>query len=95
MQRYTTEIFSAVKQATTFFGNYKPLELDIPEFYAFIVRRLLDNTDPLEIPRGSSKTGALFDMLQLDDANPLYVYKYPSVIYLPDGDVTWSVNQYV
>lgn len=94
MQRYTPEIFSAIKRATTF-GNCKPLELDIPEFYAFIVRRLLDNTEPPEIPRGSSKTGVLFDMLQLDAPNPLCVYKYPSVIYLPDGGVTWSVNQYV
>lgn len=88
MQRYTSENFSAIKRATTF-GNCKPLELDIPEFYAFIVRRLLDNTESPKI------LGVSFDMLQLDAANPLYVYKYPSVIYLPDDDVTWSVNQYV
>jgi len=93
MQRYSPELFSTLKQATTF-GNRKPLELDIPEFYAFIVRRLLDSTEP-KIPRGSSKTLAIFDMLTTEDDNPLNVYKYPSVIYLPDGDVTWSVNRYV
>ena len=94
MQRYSPELFSTLKRATTF-GNCKPLELDILEFYAFIVQRLLNNTEPPEIPRGSSKTGVLFDLLQLDAANPLSVYKHSNIIYLPDGNVTWSVNQYV
>lgn len=93
MQRYSPELFSNLRGLTTTAGKCKPLELDTPEFYVFIVRRLLDNTEPPEIPRGS-KTRVLFDMLQLDAANPLSVIKYPGVMYLPDGDVTWSVRKY-
>ena len=72
--------------------DIKPLKLDLVQFYAFMLQRCLNRPRP-EIPRGNSKILTL-DRLTIENANPLSVYIYPDIEYLPDGDITWSIRKY-
>ena len=93
MNRYDPKIFSELRRSTRIPENVKPLNLTFTQFYAFMLQRCLNKGMP-EIPRGSSKLQAVFDMLQIDDSNPLSVYMYPNIAYVPDGNVRWSINKY-
>lgn len=95
MNRYSSGLFSDLRRLTTKpFSNIKPLKLTLTQFYTFMVQRYLNKIIIPEIPRGSSKTLAIFDMLATEDNNPLSVYVRTNMIYLPDGNVTWSINEY-
>lgn len=92
MNRYSPEIISKLHKSTKL-KDIKPLKLDLAQFYAFMLQRCLNRPKP-EIPRGSVKTLTVFDMLESENNNPLSVYVYPDIEYLPDGDVTWSISKY-
>lgn len=92
MDRYSLEIISELRNSTKL-KDIKPLKLTLAQFYAFMLQRCLNRPKP-KIPRGSVKTLMVFDMLEIENNNPLSVYVYPGIEYLPDGDVTWSVRKY-
>ena len=92
MNRYSPEIISELRNSTKL-KDIKPLKLDIAQFYAFMLQRCLNKSRP-RIPRGSAKALTVFDMLETEDNNPLSVYIYPDIEYLPDGDITWSIRKY-
>ena len=94
MNRYDPQLLYDLKKSTTQLKNIKPLKLTLIQFYAFMMQRCLNRPKP-EIPRGNSKVIALFDMLlETESSNPLSVHIYPNVIFLPDDNVTWSVDKY-
>lgn len=92
MNRYDPEIISELRNSTKL-KDIKPLKLDLVQFYAFMLQRCLNRPKP-KIPRGSVKTLMVFDMLETESNNPLSVYIYPDIEYLPDGDVIWSIRKY-
>lgn len=92
MNRYNPEIIAELRNSTKL-KNIKPLKLDLIQFYAFMLQRCLNRPKPV-IPRGNAKTWAIFDMLETENNNPLSVYVYPDIEYLPDGDITWSICKY-
>lgn len=92
MKRYDPEIISELRNSTKL-RDIKPLKLDLVQFYAFMLQRCLGRSKP-KIPRGNIKLGPLLNMLETEDSNPLSVYIYPDIEYLPDGDVTWSIRKY-
>ena len=92
MNRYSSEIFSALHNATTKPDNIKPLQLTINQFYDFMLQRRLSKTR-YEISK--RRPLILFDLLETEDTNPLSVYMYPNMACLPEGSITWSINEYV
>lgn len=92
MDRYSPELFSALRNSTKL-KEIRPLKLDLVQFYAFMLQRCLNRSEP-KIPRGNLKLGPLLNMLETANANPLSVYIYPDIEYLPDGDITWSIRKY-
>lgn len=85
MNRYSPEIISELHKSTKL-KDIIPLKLDLAQFYAFMLQRCLNRPMP--------KFGALLDILETENNNPLSVYVYPDIEYLPDGDVTWSIRKY-
>ena len=92
MNRYSSELISELRNSTKL-KDIKPLKLDLVQFYAFMLQRCL-NRPEFKIPGGTIKLGALLDVLEPENANPLSVYIYPDIEYLPDGDITWSIRKY-
>lgn len=92
MDRYSPEIISELRNSTKL-KDIKPLKLPLAQFYAFMLQRCLNRPKP-KIPRGSARALMVFDMLEAENSNPLSVYIYPDLEYLPDGDVTWSIRKY-
>lgn len=94
MNRYDPELFAALKREIKEpFNNIKPLKLDLTQFYIFMIQRCLNKVIP-KIPRGNSKIQALLDILETEADNSLSIHMYSDIVYLPDGNVTWSIRKY-